>query len=119
MASSIALLNQFCGMGALGIYGTSVFGAVVGKSEESILTVFVYLYAVQVIVSFISSRYLEEYGRRAFMATGQKIIIVCLFLIGILDIFAPNLHVILLILIFTHMIGFSICYGPCTFLIGT
>lgn len=77
------------------------------------------MYLVQVIVTFISGRYLEDYGRRAFMATGQKIIIVSLFLVGILDLFAPKLYIISFILIFIHMVGFSICYGPCSFLIGT
>lgn len=44
---------------------------------------------------------------------------VSLFLISIIELTAPEQNHLILILIFIHMIGFSISYGPCTFLIGT
>lgn len=53
------------------------------------------------------------------MQEGQKIIILALFLIGIVQIMAPEYGNLSILLIFIHMVGFSLSYGPCTFLIGT
>lgn len=53
------------------------------------------------------------------MMEGQRVIIVCLLLIAFIEFFVPELHVFTYILTFIQMIGFSLCYGPCSFLIGT
>lgn len=53
------------------------------------------------------------------MLEGQRIIIISLLLIAFIEIFVPRLHFFTVILTFIQMIGFSVCYGPCTFLIGT
>ena len=53
------------------------------------------------------------------MMEGQRIIIVCLLLIGFIEIFVPSLHIFTAILTFIQMVGFSLSYGPCSFLIGT
>jgi hypothetical protein len=72
-----------------------------------------------VIVTLFSGQFLEKYGRRAFMMEGQRVIIVSLLLIAFIEIFVPQLHIFTVILTFTQMVGFSLSYGPCSFLIGT
>ncbi len=120
MASGIVFFNQLFGGAALGNFGGSTsFLAVADSTPEGILSVFVYLNLVQVIVTLFSGQFLEKYGRRAFMMEGQRIIIVSLLLIAFIEIFVPSLHIFTVILTFVQMVGFSVCYGPCTFLIGT
>lgn len=46
-------------------------------------------------------------------------IIVSLLLVAFIEIFVPQLHVFTVILTFIQMVGFSLSYGPCSFLIGT
>jgi len=53
------------------------------------------------------------------MMEGQRVIIVSLLLIAFIEIFVPQLHIFTVILTFTQMVGFSLSYGPCSFLIGT
>ncbi len=53
------------------------------------------------------------------MLEGQRLIIVSLILIWFIETFAPWLKLFTFILIFVHMIGFSLSFGPCSFLIGT
>ena len=53
------------------------------------------------------------------MMEGQRIILISLFLIAFIQIFVPSLHIFTVILTFVHMIGFSLSYGPCSFLILT
>lgn len=50
---------------------------------------------------------------------GQRVIIVSLLLIAFIQIFVPQLHIFTVILTFIQMVGFSLSYGPCSFLIGT
>jgi len=120
MASGIVFFNQLSGGAALGSFGGSTsFLSVAEHSSEGLLSVFVYLNLVQVIVTLFSGQFLENYGRRAFMLEGQRVIIVSLLLIAFIEIFVPSLHVFTVILTFVQMIGFSLCYGPCSFLIGT
>lgn len=120
MASGIVFFNQLSGGAALGNFGGNVsFLAVADNDPEDILTIFVYLNLLQVIVTLFSGQFLEKYGRRAFMMEGQRIIIVSLLLIAFIEIFVPSLHIFTVILTFIQMVGFSVCYGPCTFLIGT
>jgi hypothetical protein len=53
------------------------------------------------------------------MLEGQRIIIIALLLTAFVEIFVPELHFFTVIFTFVQMVGFSVCYGPCTFLIGT
>jgi MFS family permease len=120
MASGIVFFNQLSGGAALGNFGGNVsFLSVAGSDPESLLSVFVYLNLLQVVVTLFSGQFLEKYGRRAFMMEGQRIIIVSLLLIAFIEIFVPSLHIFTVILTFIQMVGFSVCYGPCSFLIGT
>jgi len=72
-----------------------------------------------VAVTLFAGQFLEKYGRRAFMMEGQRIILISLLLIAFIEIFVPSLHIFTVILTFVHMIGFSLSYGPCSFLILT
>ena len=120
MASAIVFFNQLSGGAALGNFAANVsFFSVAASDPESILSVFVYLNLLQVVVTLFSGQFLEKYGRRAFMMEGQRIIIVSLLLIAFIEIFVPSLHIFTVILTFIQMVGFSVCYGPCSFLIGT
>jgi hypothetical protein len=120
MASGIVFFNQLSGGAALGNFGGNVaFMSVAGNDPEDVLSVFVYLNLLQVVVTLFSGQFLEKYGRRAFMMEGQRIIIVSLLLIAFIEIFVPQLHIFTVILTFIQMVGFSVCYGPCSFLIGT
>lgn len=83
------------------------------------LKVFAFLNLVQVAVTLFAGQFLEKYGRRAFMMEGQRIILISLLLIAFIEIFVPSLHIFTVILTFVHMIGFSLSYGPCSFLILT
>jgi hypothetical protein len=53
------------------------------------------------------------------MMEGQRVIIISLILIAFIEIFVPELHIFTVILTFVQMVGFSLSYGPCSFLIGT
>lgn len=120
MASGIVFFNQLSGGAALGNFGGNVsFLSIAGDSKENLLSVFVYLNLLQVVVTLFSGQFLEKYGRRAFMMEGQRVIIVSLLLVAFIEIFVPQLHIFTVILTFIQMIGFSLCYGPCSFLIGT
>lgn len=120
MASGIVFFNQLSGGAALGNFGGDVsFLSVAGEDKESLLSVFVYLNLVQVIVTLFAGQFLEKYGRRAFMMEGQRVIIVSLLLVAFIEIFVPQLHVFTVILTFIQMVGFSLSYGPCSFLIST
>jgi len=53
------------------------------------------------------------------MLEGQRIIIVANILLGLIEWAAPELKTIEYILIFAHIVGFSLSFGPCSFLIAT
>ena len=80
---------------------------------------YVYLNLLQVVVTLFAGQFLEKYGRRAFMMEGQRVILISLLLIAFIEIFVPSLHIFTVILIFIQMVGFSLSYGPCSFLILT
>lgn len=116
----IVFFNQLSGGAALGYFGGNVaFGAVTGCSPSDLLQMFVYLNLVQIIVTLLAGQLNEKYGRRAFMMEGQRIIIICLLLIAFIEVFVPALHVFTVILTFVQMVGFSLSYGPCSFVILT
>ena len=74
---------------------------------------------VQVIFTFIAGQLIRTYGFRTFMMEGIRVIIVSLLLISFIEIFVPDLHVFTVILTFIQMIGFSLSYGPCCFVLVT
>ena len=53
------------------------------------------------------------------MMEGQRIIIVVLICLGLVEWASPDLKGIEYLLIFVHIIGFSLSFGPCSFLVGT
>jgi len=53
------------------------------------------------------------------MLEGQRIVIISLLLTAFIEIFVPTLHFFTVIFTFIQIMGYSVCYGPCTFLIGT
>lgn len=119
MATFIIFFNQLCGSSTLFTVGPFIFSQVVDWDHTSILTSFCWFTLLQVVVTFISGQFLEKYGRRSFMLEGQRVIIVSLLLFGFIEGFAPELKEFQFILMFVHMIGFSLSFGPCSFLIGT
>lgn len=121
MASGIVFFNQLSGGASLGVFGANTSFLAISEEggKESILSIFIYLNLVQVLVTLFSGQFLEKYGRRAFMMEGQRVIIVSLLLIAFIEIFVPQLHIFTVILTFIQMVGFSLSYGPCSFLIGT
>ena len=119
MASLIIFFNQFSGSGTTFAFASFVFPQVVGWEAENVLKSYVYLAFVQVVVTFLAGQFLEKYGRRSFMLEGQRIIIVSLVFLGLVEWAAPDLKGIEYLLIFFHMVGFSLSFGPCSFLVGT
>lgn len=116
----IVFFNQLSGGAALAYFGgNTAFSSVTDGSSGDTLSMFVYLNLLQVAVTLFAGQFLEKYGRRAFMMEGQRIIIISLLLIAFIEIFVPSLHVFTVILIFIQMVGFSLSYGPCSFLILT
>lgn len=53
------------------------------------------------------------------MMEGQRIIIVTNVLFGLIELGAPELKQLEYILLFVHIIGFSLSFGPCSFVIIT
>lgn len=53
------------------------------------------------------------------MQEGQRLIVLSLLLFGVVNVFVPDLQALSLGLVFVHMVGYSLSYGPCTFLIAT
>lgn len=91
MASLIIFFNQFSGSSTTFAFATYIFPQVVGWQPEHSLKSFVYLAFVQVVVTFLAGQFLEKYGRRSFMMEGQRIIIVVLICLGLIEWAAPEL----------------------------
>lgn len=119
MACFIIFFNQFSGSSTSFAFASVILPLVVGWEAENSLQSFVYLAFVQVVVTLLAGQFLEKYGRRSFMLEGQRLIILSLILLGLIEYAAPELKSLEYILLFTHMVGFSLSFGPCSFLIGT
>lgn len=79
---SIVALNQLSGGAALAVYGSNVSFSALGNTSHDKLTGFVFLQLLHLAITLLAGQKIEKYGRRAFMQEGQKIIIICLFLIA-------------------------------------
>lgn len=53
------------------------------------------------------------------MLEGQRIIVLSLILLSLIEYSAPELKSLEYIFIFIHMVGFSLSFGPCSFVIDT
>jgi hypothetical protein len=56
---------------------------------------------------------------RTFMQEGIRLIIMCLILVVFIEVFVSDLHILTAILTFVRMIGYSLSYGPCNFVMIT
>lgn len=119
MASFIIFFNQFSGSSTSFAFAASIFPTTVGWQAVDAVQSFVYLAFVQVVVTLLTGQFLEKYGRRSFMMEGQRVIIVANVLLGLIEFGAPELKSLEYILLFVHMIGFSLSFGPCSFVIIT
>jgi MFS family permease len=119
VAVAIAGFNQLSGGAALAYYVSSSHFFPSQNPDQQSLAILILINLLQLVVTVVAGQMIERYGRRAFMQEGQKIIIITLFMIGFLIIVAPEHKELILMLVFIHMVGFSLSYGPCTFLIGT
>jgi predicted MFS family arabinose efflux permease len=115
----VVVLNQFSGNATTFALARYVFPQVVGVEQSDITWAYVQLTFLQVVVTFITGRYLEQYGRKAFLLEGMKIMAVANILIALIEYGAPSLKTVEYSLIFVHMLGFSMSFGPTTFMIGT
>lgn len=89
MASLIIFFNQFSGSSTSFVFASFIFPQIVGWETEKVLKSFVYLAFLQVVVTFLAGQFLEKYGRRSFMLEGQRIIIVSLICLGLVEWAAP------------------------------
>lgn len=119
MACFIVIFNQLSGGSAMWALAIEIFPLVVGWEPNNILWSLCLLTLLQVGVTFIAGQLLERYGRRSFMLEGQRVIILSLILATLVTAYAPDMKEILYVVIFLQMVGFSLSFGPCSFLIGT
>ena len=53
------------------------------------------------------------------MLEGQRVILVCNILLALIEYAAPQLKTMEYFIIFVHIIGFSLSFGPCSFVLAT
>jgi len=120
LSCGLIIFNQLSGGAALGYFGGSVaFPSVTEGDADDVLTVNVYLSLVQVIFTLIAGQLIGKYGFRTFMQEGIRVIIIALLLVSFIELFVPDLHIFTVILTFIQMVGFSLSYGPCCFVLVT
>ena len=92
---------------------------VAGPAASDTTWAYVKLTFLQVIITFLAGQFLEKYGRRSFMLEGLRIIFVANILLGLIEWAAPELKGLEYFVIFAHIVGFSLSFGPCSFLLAT
>lgn len=119
VACFIIFFNQFSGSSTSFALAKYVFPQVAGAESADVTWSFAKLAFLQVVVTYLAGQFLERYGRRAFMLEGMRVILVCNILLGLIEYAAPELKTIDYLIIFLHIVGFSLSFGPCSFLIAT
>ena len=114
MGFVIAMANQLSGINAILYYAKQIFEKIVSPQEA--LNNAYYLGLLQVFVTFISGFMINSCGRRTLTLYGSSIIVFSLVTAFILDALIESSEKMVIMLIFLHIIGFSISLGPISFI---
>lgn len=116
LALVLALANQFSGINAILFYAKQVFEHINLNNKDAALEYTFYLGVLQVIITFGSGFLINSFGRRSLMILGESIIVGSLVLGFMFDHWASNSERLITLVVFTHIIGFSISLGPVSML---
>jgi MFS family permease len=108
----LAAATQLSGVNAVLEYAKQLFLVVEeGDEAEADMSV-LFLGIFQVFATFLSGFLINHFGRRPLMLTGLGIIIVSLFTGVLVTFLVPSHESITVVIIFAHILGFSISLGP-------
>lgn len=68
------------------------------------------------VVTFISGFLINSFGRRTLMLIGQTLVVVSLLSGYLFSVLSDNSEMYITIVVFIHIIGFSLSLGPVSFL---
>ena len=114
MGLVIAASNQLCGINAIIYYSKQIFEHIVSPAEALYDTY--YLGLLQMVVTFASAFLINSYGRRTLMLLGTSIVAFSLIFGWVAASLLTNGENILILLIFLHIVGFSISLGPVSYI---
>lgn len=112
MAVVIAISNQVCGINAIFFYAKQLFTTLTNNDQDWVKRDLFGLGIFQVIMTFISSFFLDKFGRRSLMLMGLTIVVGSLFAAYIATDLLKLSSGVVVFFIFLHIFGFSISLGP-------
>jgi predicted MFS family arabinose efflux permease len=112
MGIVIAISNQFCGINAIFFYAKQLFTTLTNNDQDAVKRNLFGLGVFQVLMTFVSSIYLDRFGRRSLMLMGLTIVVGSLFLAFIATEVLNLSSGIVVFFVFLHIFGFSISLGP-------
>jgi MFS transporter, SP family, galactose:H+ symporter len=116
---AIILFNQLSGSSTSLALGQYVFAQVSGPEAEGVGWAFTKIAFLQVVVTFLAGQLLDKFTRRSFMLEGMRVILVANLLLALIEFAAPELKYLEYLVIALHMIGFSLSFGPLSFVLAT
>lgn len=108
----IAISNQVCGINAIFFYAKQLFTTLTNNDQDSVKRDLFGLGIFQVLMTFVSSFFLDRFGRRSLMLVGLTIVVASLFAAFVATDVLNMPSGIVVFLVFIHIFGFSISLGP-------
>ena len=112
LAVVVAVANQFSGINAIIFYAKQVFEHITNGNKEMAQEYSFDLGVLQVVVTFLSGFLINRYGRRTLMLSGMTVIVLSLLGGAVEAWLEDDTSHILLIVVFLHIVGFSLSLGP-------
>ena len=112
MGIMIAVSNQVCGINAIFFYAKQLFTTLTNNDQDAVTRNLFGLGVFQVLMTFVSSMFLDRFGRRSLMLIGLTIVVGSLFSAFLATEVLNLSSGIVVFFIFLHIFGFSISLGP-------
>lgn len=112
MGIIIAFSNQICGINAIFFYAKQLFTTLTNNDQDAVKRDLFGLGVFQVMMTFVSSIFLDRFGRRSLMLVGLTIVVGSLFSAFLATDVLNLSSGIVVFFVFMHIFGFSISLGP-------